>query len=286
MQTKIKHSKYRNSGILFELLIRQITSDLMSVEESKAINILKKFFTNTELAKELSLYNTLLEVDKIPAGSGPTLLQSVCEQSRKLNRVKLEKEKYNLIKEIRKSYDFDNFFKAKIKNYKVSAAIYTLLELANQKDYTDPIQVVSNQNVILEHITKKPLSLEKDSLEEFRKEEKGIKILSYRFLVEKFNEKYTSLTEEQKNLLKEYINNISNTVELKKYLNTKYKAVKQTLSSLLPTVQNKITKIKLEEVVKNIKEITPRENIKDDHLVGLMQYFELIQEIRKTVKNK
>ena len=54
----IKHSKYKNTGILFELLTRQITSDILSGKRTpKAIPILEKYFNkNEELGKELILY--------------------------------------------------------------------------------------------------------------------------------------------------------------------------------------------------------------------------------------
>ena len=110
----IKHSKYKNSGILFELLVRQATSDLMSNKDPKAVKIFKKYFTNTELGKEYNLYNTVLNAPKLNETKAEILISTIVEQAKKLDREKLASEKYNLIKEIRKHYDLDNFFKAKI----------------------------------------------------------------------------------------------------------------------------------------------------------------------------
>lgn len=278
--TTIKHSKYKNTGILFELLIRQITSDLMYSNESKAIGILKKFFTNTELSKELALYNSLLQATDLTESKANILIGTVTEQSSKLNRVKLEREKYNLIKEIKKHYDLDNFFKAKMKNYKVAAAIYTLLETVHTRGIASTEQIVTNKLTILEHVTLPIEQTVDPSIQEFVNEDREIKIVSYRLLVEKFNTRYESLSSQQKEILKEYINNVSDTEALKMFLNEKLKAVKLILEKLSKTVNNKITSIKLQEVLKNIHPISTRQSIKDDHLVSLMQYWQLVKELQ------
>lgn len=279
MQTNIKHSKYKNSGILFELLIRQITSDMMYTRESKAISILKKFFTNTEISKELSLYNSLLQASNLSESKANVLISTITEQALKLNKQKLEKEKYNLIREIKKHYNLDDFFKAKVKDYKVSAAIYTLLEAAATKSIVSTEQIINNKLTLIEHITRSPLN-DSDPIQEFVNEDREIKIVSYKFLVEKFNTKYDSLSKEQKEILKEYINNVSETTQLKEFLNKKLAQVKVLLEKLNTNVTNKVTKIKLTEVIKNIHPISQRQSIKDDHLVSLMQYWQLVKELQ------
>jgi hypothetical protein len=280
MQQRIKHSKYRNTGILFELLARQITSDLMYSGDSKAVDILKKFFRNTELAKELSLYNLFLKNQPLTESKAEILINTICEQSKKLDQKQLDREKYNLIKEIKKHYNLDDFFKAKIHNYKVAAAVYTLLEANHADGVVDPEQILDNKVTILEFITRVALPQENPTLSQFIQEDKDIKTLSYKFLVERFNQKYSNLSIEQKELLKEYINNISDTVSLKNYLNNKLEEVKQTLTKLLPKVESQVTKIKLTEVLKHIQTIPAKQSIKDDHLVALMQYFELVRELK------
>jgi len=112
--TKISHSKYRNSGILFELLVRKITSEMISEQNSNAINILKRYFTGTEIAKENRLYQTLLKNQNLTEGKANSIISTISSLSCKLNRKQLAKEKYNLIKEIKASYDIEDFFKASI----------------------------------------------------------------------------------------------------------------------------------------------------------------------------
>jgi len=281
----IKHSKYKNTGVLFELLVRQATSDLMSNKDPKAVKIFKKYFTNTELGKEYNLYNTVLNAPKLNEVKAEIMISTIVEQAKKLNREKLDKEKYNLIKEIKKHYDIDNFFKAKIDTYKVYASIFTLIESQISKEVGNTKQVITNKLTILEHITKESLTERKVAskvVEEFMKEDKEIRVLAYKFLVEGFNDKYSNLSAEQKDLLKEYINNISDTKQLRTYLNTKLMEVRVELTAIKTKTSDKVLEIKLNEVLNFVKPLAPNEAIKDESLVGLMQYYQLISELKAT----
>lgn len=279
----IKHSKYKNTGVLFELLVRQATSDLMSNKDPKAVKIFKKYFTNTELGKEYNLYSSVLNSPKLNETKAEILVTTIVEQAKKLDRVKLDKEKYNLIKEIKKHYDLDNFFKAKIETYKIYASIYTLIENQISTEVHDTKQIITNKLTLLEHITKESLTERKVAskvVEEFMKEDKEIRILAYKILVEKFNDRYAGLSTEQRDLLKEYINNISDTTKLRTYLNTKLLEVKTEITSLKATTKDKVLQIKLNEVLNFIKPMSPNESIKDEVLIGLMQYYQLISELK------
>jgi hypothetical protein len=281
----IKHSKYKNTGILFELLVRQATSDLMSNKDSKAVKIFKKYFTETELSKEYNLYNTVLSAPKLNETKAEILVSTILEQAKKLDRVKLDREKYNLIREIKKSYDIDDFFKAKINTYKIYAAIYTLVETQFSKEFSDTKQVITNKLTLLEHVTKESLTERKVAskvVEEFMKEDKEIRVLAYKILVEKFNDKYSGLSNEQRDLLKEYINNISDTTKLRAYLNTKLLEVKTEITDIKNKTKDKVLQIKLNEVLNFIKPINSNESIKDEVLIGLMQYNQLISELKDT----
>ena len=279
----IKHSKYKNTGILFELLVRQSTSDLMSNKDPKAVKIFKKYFTGTELGKEYSLYNTVLNSPKLNESKAEVLVSTIVEQAKRLDRVKLDKEKYNLIKEIKKHYDIDDFFKAKIDAYKIYASVYTLIENQLSTELNDTKQIITNKLTLLEHVTKESLTERKVAskvVEEFMKEDKEIRILAYKILVEKFNDKYSGLSLEQRDLLKEYINNISDTQKLKAYLNTKLLEVKTEIIGLKETTKDKVLQIKLNEVLNFIKPMNANDSIKDEVLIGLMQYYQLIGELK------
>ena len=201
----IRHSKIKNTGILFELLVRQITSDTLSGKESKAINILKKYFVKSELGKEYKLYETLSKHRNLTEGKAEIVINSIVETSKGLNRGAIKRQKYNLIKEISTHYNIEDFFKTKLPNYKLHASLYTLLELYNT-NINNPDQLIENKINILESLTSKSIDKQKikdDVLVEFQSYDKDLRILTYRVLLEKFNEKYSSLNGDQKIILKE-----------------------------------------------------------------------------------
>ncbi|NDA78351.1 MAG: hypothetical protein EBY07_11255 [Actinobacteria bacterium] len=279
----IKHSKYRNTGILFELLVRQTTSDLLNNQDSKAVKLLKKYFTNTELGKEYSLYSTFSVSPRLSETKADILISTIVEQYNKLDHNKIAKLKYNLIKEIKKNYDLDNFFKAKIDNYKPFASIYTIFESQNSK-LVDTKQLVLNKINLLEHLTQTPAGdtkAPKSLVEEFMKEDKEIRLLAYKILVEKFNTKYQGMSERQKEVLKEYITNISDTKNLKIYLNNQLETIKKELTELKNQSKDQVVKIKLDEVLKFVTPIKENQSIKDEVITGILQYFDLIDELKK-----
>lgn len=279
----IKHSKYRNTGVLFELLVRQATSDLMSKKDTQAIKIFKKYFTNTELSKEYNLYNTVLNAPKLTEQKAEILISTIVEQASKLDRAALDKEKYNLIREIKRSYDLDNFFKAKIPTYKVFASVYTIIESQLTDTFSNTQQLINVKTTLLEHVTKGSLSermVGSKVVEDFMKEDKEIRLLAHRILIEKFNERYSNLSNKQKDLLKEYINNISDTVQLKDYLNSKLTDAKVELLALRETIKDEVIRIKIKEITNFIKPIPAKESVKDEVLIGLMQYYQLIEELK------
>lgn len=281
---QIKHSKYKNTGIIFELLVRQVTNDVLATGDSPAVKILKKYFSNSELAKEQRLYNLVNTQEKLTESKAEAVLQTIAETALKFDLPKLQKEKYNLIKEIKKHYDLESFFKNKINNYKTSAAVYTLLESYRSADYTDPKQVVNNKITLLEHLTQKEIiNSENEDIKLFLQESKDIRILTYRMLIEKFNDKYSTFSPQQKVILKEYINNINDAVKLKKVVNDHFNYLKLTLNSFAENIQEPVTKIKITESIKLIKPIQKNENPKEEHLINLLQYYELLSEIKKVI---
>lgn len=280
----IKHSKYKNTGILFELLVRQIASDVMAGKESSAVKIVKKYFTNTELAKEQKLYHSVLNSDKLDESKADLLLNTVLDLSLKLDEEKINKEKYSLIREIKKHYDLTNFFKNKINNYKTSAAIYTLFEIKKLKSFTTPDQILTNKITLLEHITKSSINsenVENTIIQEFKTQDKDIRILTYRILIEKFNNKYSNLSDKQKLVLKEYISNISNVDYLRRFVNKNLTEIRENLIKLKSKVDDKTVEIKLQETINLIKPLSKKQIVKDEHLITLLQYHELVNELSK-----
>jgi hypothetical protein len=283
---KIKHSKFKNTGILFELLVRQIASDTVSNKDSAAIGLVRKYFSKSELAKEYKLYQALIQPKSLSEAKAETFINSTLEASLRLNKTALRKEKYNLIKDIRESYDLEEFFKAKISNYKQYAAAFNLIEAHNSVEFTEPQQIIDNKITLLEHITRKEINKEgvKDRvMEEFANMDKGSRILAYRMLLEKFNSKYATLSDRQKLTLKEFINNITNTTKLRDFVNSNFKTITEEIINLIPAVADKTTQIKLAEVVTLLQPLDKTQSVKDENIVSLLQYYQLIDEL-KSVK--
>jgi hypothetical protein len=280
----IKHSKIKNTGLLFELLIRQITADTLSGKSSPSIEILKKTFAKTELGKEYKLYETLFKQKSITETKANIVINTVLEASKKLNRSKLRREKYNLIKEIKNYYDLEEFFNHKVSNYKEYAAFYTLLEIYNSDKISETNQIIDNKLTILESLTQTPVNkakVKEDLLEEFRKYDKDLRILTYKVMLEKFNGKYANLNDSQKDILKEFINSIDNTPKLREFYNQKINEVKTSLKNSLPKITNPTVKIKLNEILSLIYEVDKTVRVKNDDLVNLLQYYELTEELKR-----
>jgi hypothetical protein len=276
---KPKHSKYKNTGILFELLTRQITSETISNNNPKAVGILKKFFSNNStLLKEYQIYHALLNKKFDKEANATVLLETLVNAHNKLNKSSLKRERYNLVKEIKDIYNIEDFFKAKIPNYKIYASVYNLLE--NQT--SNPLQIVDSKVIILEHITGKglPNKPKKDMvMEEYEKFDKETRALTYKMLMEKFNEKYSGLGSNQRKLLKEYVYNISNSPKLKRFINEEISKVKTEIKDLSKST-NKVTQIKLNEITSLIKPLCKKSSVHDDNVINLLNYYELVNELK------
>ena len=281
---RIKHSKYKNTGILFELLVRQITADTLKEGESPSVDLLKKYFFKSELGRELKLYESITKSQILGENQASTFISTILEQSTKLNRSSLRKEKYNLIKEIKSLYNINEFFATKIKNYTQFASIYTLIEAQNSNQIVDTDQVVNNKLNLLEHLTKSEVSdkVKNDVLSEFQTYDKDTRILTYKVLLEKFNDKYDDLSNDQKSVLKEFIESVDSTPKLRNFYNSKIKELKYSILTEAKTIKDKVVKIKLVEVSKLLTELKKTDKVSTDNLVDLLQYYELIKEIKLT----
>jgi len=288
MARKIKHSKIKNTGILFELLTRQITADVLAGKSTKSVGILKKFFNeNTELGKELELYKLLSEKNYNSEVKANDLLNVVIKQRQKLSNADLRREKYNLISSIKENYNVTDFFNGRIPNYRLLASIYNIFQSETTDEKFKADHLVNSKFTVLEHITHKKIDDEKIKqkvIAEYSKQDKDLRLLAYEILVDKFNKKYKSLDESQKRLLKNYINNISNTNSLREYVDKEVTRIKTILTKELPKVDDKITNIKLSEAINQIENLTKGKIVNEKQVLALMRYYELIKEIRNVHK--
>ncbi len=282
---KVKHSKYKNTGLIFELLVKQIAADTLSRKDSPAVKILKKFYTgNTSLVREFKLYDFVLKNKGIGQKKAESIISTIVELSRKIDTPTLSKQKYELIKELKNHYNLEDFFSIKVESYKPLAALYCLLEAQNTEGLVDPQVFVDNKTTLLEHFlqTKQDGANAKDTLiEEYSKYDKDLRLLTYKILLEKFNNKYDNLLPEQKNILKEFIISANSTTKLRTIVNEELEKIQKQITTLKTKVEDQIVKIKLDEVFKSITPVKNTEKVTDNHLVSLMQYYELVGELKK-----
>ena len=277
MARNLKHSKIKNTGILFELLTRQITADVLAGKTSKSVQLVKKFFNeNTELGKELELYRILSEKHYHSENRADYLLEAVIKSRRKLSNSSLRSEKYNLIKQIKENYNVNDFFNGRISNYRMLASIYNVFQSESSQEQFKPDHIVNSKVTILEHITNKKSSkgkIQEQMMNEYGKSDKDLRLLAYQILVDKFNKKYKNLNESQRKLLKNYINNVSNTNSLREFTNEEVYKIKKELKTHLPNVKDKITNIKLNEAINQIDNLTKGKVVKENQVLTIMRYY-------------
>ncbi len=288
---KIKHSKVKNVGIMYELLARKLTADVLNDNtKSKAVNIFKEFFgKDTEISKELELYNILQNKKTKNQAMATDLLNVVLETRQKLSNSKLRKEKYNLVKRVNESFDSKEFFNARIPNYKFYASVYNLFEEVSSDKILNPVAKVNSKFTLIETIStspkKKPVQ-ENEVFSEFSKSDTDVRLLAYKTLVDKFNKKYSKLTTEQKEVLKKYIYNVSDNEELKTFVNDKLDIIEAKLEKHVNKVNDEITRIKLHGAINKIQEIKNTKHVSEKTLTSVLRYYDLVTELGKVNEKK
>ena len=278
---KLKHSKYKNTGILFELLVRKLTSETLSSNKSVTIDIIKKYFgKNTELSKELHLYNSLIKEQFRSEALGLDYIRTIKASYNTLNQSVLKRQRYNLIKEISEKFVFDNMAKTHITNYKVLASAYMIFEYA---ETDNPKQLMECKSAILANgLQGKKLVEKKDPvIDSFESQTKDIRLLTYKLIIDKFNEKYSGLDESQKQLLNKYIVNVNDTVALKDYIQIIIPEIKTQLSEQAKQITDKATKIKVKKLSEMLCTVENMKTIKESHVLSLLRYFDLVRELKE-----
>ena len=289
---KIKHSKVKNTGVLFELLVRQITLEVLNGDKTEnAKRIVKEFFApGKELNSELRLYELLLKEKYGSEIRAEKFVDTVCEAYTKLDANKLNREKYNLIKAIKENFDVEQFLSSPITNYKVLASIYKVFEARKVENY-DVKDVFNSKITLIENITSKPSvkkSTEADEaqqlVETYKSQDKDIRLLTYKILIETFNKKYTNLDVKQKQILREYINNINNTSKFKDYFSVELKKSINELTNIGTKVCDRVTSIKLNETISVLKSQKIGKSVSDNQVSVLLLSQELIKELKSKLK--
>jgi len=286
----LKHLKLRNTSIIYETLLRQITIDALEGRtNSPVFDILKEYFNKGKLlSEELGLYNSIVEYKTDKKDKMEYFLKTVIQMRKRLNESALAQEKYNVIKEIKKHYNLNTLFNSKVGNYKILASIYRLFEaeLHPTQNY-NPTAIVQTKYTIIEHITNPIQKIDKTKIdlivEKYKQQAKEIRVVAYNMLIEKFNQKYSSLSDNQRCLLKKYIDSMSNVTALKEYVGSEVPRVSKLLTSYIPKIESEIIKIKLTELLKHTESLKKGNRVKDSQITNLMKLYELESEISQTL---
>jgi hypothetical protein len=282
---KINHSKYKNAGFLFEILTRQVTADTINgVSELKSLELIKKYFNkNTELYKEYALYDAVIKNKFASEVRAQNFVDKIIGLRHKLSPDKLKREKYNLVKEIKADYDLKEMFSAQLNEYKVYSSLYILFECSLLGESYDVNQYSMSNDTVVDFLLRKESAPFKDNSisDKLVNEDKEVRLLAYRLMIDKFNKKYRGLSDKQKTLLREYINNVSNTNSLREYINEEADIIKNTLNTHVEKTSSEVTKIKLTEIIDMIELIKKGTNVKDNQLKSLLYYYDLAEELNR-----
>ena len=273
---RIKHSKVKNTGLIFELLVRQVASDTMNNKNSTALNLIKKHFTKkSEILKELKLYQTLAQHKFKTENKAEKFVDAVLRTRKDINEAQLRRDKYNLIKDLKSNFNVNEFFKSRVNNYKVQASAYKLFEFA---EADDPKEYVDSKFTLVEHVqTQSGIKKVGTLIEE---QNKDVRILASKMVIDKFNTKYSKLNTPQKRILKEFINNVSNSVKLRKYVLNETNKLQTTLQSLKSNVPSKVVRIKVTEVINLLNELKKKHVVEDKDVLTMLKYYELVNELK------
>lgn len=276
---KLKHSKYRNTAILFEILVRKLTSETLTSDKSQTIDIIKKYFgKNTELAKEMRLYNAMLKEQFNSEAQALEYIRSLKEAYNKLNKSVLKRQRYNLVKELSENFNINQISKMRISNYKSLASAYIIFEYAESDN---PKQILESKNYIISNIiTESKKSDNVDHvLETFAAQPKESRMLATKIMIDKFNSKYSGLDENQKNLLQKYITHVHDTETLKEYIQETIPNIKIKLKEHATKITDPATRIKVQRLSEMLCDIENINVVKESHVLNLLRYFDLLREL-------
>lgn len=281
---KIKHSKYKNTGFLFEILTRQVTVDTMEgASDSKALSLIKKYFNKeTELYKEYALYDAVMKKKFVSEVRANDFIEKVIKLQERLNIKKLKTEKYNLVKEIKQHYSVDEMFSTQLNEYKVLGSIYILFE--NENLNQDTVTHYDDcKNTLMDFVLKESeTTISTPNISNrYLTEDKEVRLLAYKLMIEKFNKKYSPLSKKQKELLREFINNVSNTNSLRTYVNDEVDILKETLQQHVDKTTSDVAKIKLVETVRMMDKIKRGNVVKNEQFKAMLHFYDLVDELER-----
>lgn len=277
----VSHNKKRNSCLVYEFLVRYISSNLVEGNEKKsdaALKILKRHYApGTELYKEFRLINALINTTVSSESVASSILSEAKSAARSHEPRRLDEEKTEVIHAINRMLSDPDFYDRPVGNYKLLASAQVLVnewragtsaDLARVAQYEDAII----RNLTTEKTTQGPGQINEESL--------GTNRLLFKTMLRKINEKYSgSLTQEQRSLLKAYAFSAANDDDT---INKKMNEIKGSLPSLIDRylLVNKSDEY-LGKKLREVKEEVLGQDVSatDENLTKFMLYAKLKTEL-------
>ena len=280
----LKHSKYKNTAILFEMLVRKLTSETLTSDKTVTVEIIKKYFgKNTALSKELQLYNALIKETINSEAKALDFIRSCKDSHNKLSKTSLKRQRYNLVKEISENFDFQKISKIRINNYKELASIYKLFEYS---EVDNPKVLLECKTSIVNHLMGKQESIDTSNalIETYKTHDKNVRLLAYKILVDKFNKKYSTLDENQKQVLNKFITHVNDSESIKQYFEKIIPSIKKDLKEQVNKITDAATKIKVDKLSEMLCNVETIKVIKESHVLTILRYYDLIKELKQVNK--
>ena len=274
-----KHNKKRNVGLIYELLTKFISRNIIDDKKQvarKALKIIEnRFNNNTELYKEFRLFNAIYNSTVSSTAVAVGVLTEAKNAVRSLDESKLRKEKSLLIRDINHKLGDANFYHQKISNYKTFASIQTLMNEWKLNTNADLSNVIRLEKVIVEHLT----DANKELIKEIKVDDKKSDALVFNILSEKINNKYSNtLSIEQKNIIRNYAIYHDDRQALSVYLAEIKSRTLSSLKKYSSEIKNDILLSKLDEVQTRINQLDI-ESVDDKQIIKFLTVSKLKDEI-------
>ncbi len=276
----MKHNKKRNVGIVYELLLKHISTKLLEGKKSEAkvaTKLIEKHFKKgTELYKEFRLFNALAKSDITHTHTVASILNEAKIASRKLDKKKLESEKSNLLRDINYRINDKTFYYRNINDYRDLGLVQLALNEWRKED-RDVKKLVDLEMRLGELMLR-----EKNKVNEQKYNASHSDRLVLKIMTEKFNRRYgEELTKDQKKIIEGYVFLSDKEPEsLQKFFQSKKIEAINSLEAFEDKSDNKYLLSKLDEVRKKI-DILPSNNINDENVVKFLTLTKMINEIKK-----
>lgn len=269
MLEKIKHNKIKNTGLIYQILVRKMIQQATNGKKPTAYNIFNNFFSKDKaLGKQLAIYNLLTNTKYENKDMASSLFEEALDLRMKIDDIRLDKQKYYCIKQIKKHYRIKPLFQTKVDNYKVYASIYKVFESLRYSEY-NPLTIVQSRHHVLDFMLR-PLQeqsqVDSQDMKLFREQDYDVKEAALTLYVQKFNQKFAVLNESQKQLLKKYTYTMTDNTQLDGYMNKEI----DRLHQMFKDDDNE----KVQQIFENVDKIKSINNIQDK-LYSVLNLYEI-----------